>query len=205
VIINIRGTGGSGKSTIIRKLLAGYSITEVLEPKRQNPIAYLCTHEKRCLAVLGSYTTPTGGCDTIPNIAKVFELVEQFHTRGFDVVFEGLLLTGLVNQIVEMWNRYEQKLPILVITLDTPLEVCVDSINTRRKARNPNADPVNPANTEAKWKGSRLAMNRLLAAGVPCKLLDREAALAECRKQFGLPAKNVPVPNRLGGDPPKLF
>ena len=65
---------------------------------------------------------------------------------------------------------------LLVIALDTPLELCLSSVNERRWAKNPDKPPVNPKNTESKFKGTKMSVKRLQEAGVNCEWHNRDTA-----------------------------
>lgn len=193
MIINIRGTSGSGKSTLVRKLMSCYDQKVAYkEEGRRQPIGYVLSRPSgRSLAVIGHYETTCGGCDTISKMEHIFELVKKSASLGMDVVFEGLLISADVNRTVELWKWVEDyggpsDGSMLVVALDVPLQVCLDSVNARRHARNPDLPPVNPRNTESKHKGVQQSMRRLEAAGVPAVSLDRDAALARIKAELGL-------------------
>lgn len=185
-IINIRGTSGSGKSTIVRKLMECYgSKGKVMEDGRKQPIGYICYREggKRPLAVIGHYETACGGCDTIPKMERIYELVRKAHDNGMDVVFEGLLISADVNRTAAL---HTDGLPLLVIALTTPLAECIDSINKRRWTRNPDLPPVKTKNTESKYKGVAKSMERLKAQGVRAEWEDRDGALQMMKVELRL-------------------
>lgn len=211
-MISVRGTSGSGKSTIVRKLMGKYpEVTPIYaqprvlakelpkhlmranEKTRKNPIAYLCQKPNprgftASLAVLGSYATPCGGCDTISSYERIFELVRAFDQKGHHVLFEGLLISGAVNQFVDLWNEKQNGISIggmLVIALKVSLETCLAGVTLRREQRG-EEKALNPANTEAKWKCIQSAMKRLEEAGVPNVWLTRQQTLKRLEKEFGL-------------------
>lgn len=186
MIINIRGTSGSGKSTLVRRVVELYgSRISYKEPGRKQPIGYTYNRrgEGRPLAVIGHYETPCGGCDTIPKMDRIFELVRQAHAQGQDVIFEGLLIAADVNRTVAL---HTDGLPLRVIALDVPLEVCLDSVNQRRRAKNPDKPDVNPKNTKSKHKGVKASVERLRSAGVQVEWADREAAFEAIRRELGI-------------------
>lgn len=190
MIINIRGTSGSGKSTLVRNVLACYeSRTVFKEPSRRQPIGYLYHRRKtlgqpgRSLAVVGHYETACGGCDTIPNLERTFELVRQSHAAGHDVLFEGLLISSEVNRTVAL---HTDGLPLQIIALDTPLDICIESINQRRWAKNPDKPPVATKNTTSKHRAVELSMKRFKEAGLDACWLSRMLALDHVKKELGL-------------------
>jgi hypothetical protein len=202
LIINIRGTSGSGKSTVVRAALKLYPhVTPCMQLGRKRPVGYIAEHllpdgatrydapwpELRArqpgLAVVGHYDTACGGCDTIPKMEMISNLVREFHGRGFHVLYEGLLISPDCKWIKAM---REDGLPVHVLALDTPLHVCLASINDRRRARKPEATDVNPKNTESKWNQVRSSMVRLVDLGIPCEWVTRESALPRLRQLLGV-------------------
>lgn len=176
MIINIRGTSGSGKSHLVRSLMELYgSRSRVMEEDRRQPIGYVLNNGGRSLAVLGHYETPCGGCDTIPKMDKIFQLVRDSHNNGMDVVFEGLLISADIKRTLAL---HEEGLPLKVVALDTPIEACLAGINDRRSTRmGDKYTPVNPKNTESKFKGVKSSMAKLQEAGVAASWASRADAL----------------------------
>lgn len=180
-IIHVRGTSGSGKSHLARRVMERYSSHGDLHRKgRKRPFATL--HSRvggPPLYVPGHYETDCGGADTIPTYDDYFDAVALAYGEGKDVLFEGLLSTPEINRTLRLHELAKDDLHI--VFLDVPLEVCVESVNQRRRAKaqragKPEPDPLNPKNTESKHKQANSARNKLRAAGVNCHLLDREAA-----------------------------
>jgi hypothetical protein len=175
MVINIRGTSGSGKSHLIREVMERCTDREahVVEGRRR-PLYYTMTQPtSNRLAVVGHYETPCGGCDTIPSLDRIYQVVWECNDKGWDVLYEGLLISAEVNRVVELAKHAD----VAVIGLDVPLQTCIDSVNKRRWAKNPEKPGVNPKNTEAKWKQTRRALERIGDAGIPAFYLSREAAL----------------------------
>ena len=176
MIINIRGTSGSGKSTIVREIMKQYpTVCKVKEDGRKRPLSYSCVKPMhRPLMVLGHYETPCGGCDTITSMDKIYALVRHAHEEGYDVLYEGLLLSAEVNRCQQL---HEDGLPLLVIGLDVPLQECIDSVNARRWAKDPEKPGVNPKNTESKHKGTKRSMERFKEAGVQTAWCCRDGSV----------------------------
>lgn len=153
----------------------------VHEDGRRRPIGYILSKTgHRDLAVIGHYETPCGGCDTIPKMEHIFELVRQSHAAGMDVVFEGLLISADSKRTLLL---YEDELPLTVVALTTPIEICLAGINDRRiKRMGDKYTPVNPKNTEAKYKGVKSSMTKLQDAGVDARWCSREEAAETVRR-----------------------
>ncbi len=176
MIISIRGTSGSGKSTLVRKLMSLYSfsVPRYIEGRKQ-PISYHLYDPENGLpplAVLGHYESPCGGCDTIHEFDDVFRLAYEAHALGLHVVFEGVLLYCEVPRTLEMASRT----PFVVIALNTPIELCVESINLRRSTKSVLAEPVDPKNTITKFNGTITTMKRLQDNLVNVSWCSREEA-----------------------------
>lgn len=181
MIVNIRGTSGSGKSTVVRDIMAMYKGNRLkfYQTGRKQPIGYV--HHRpygepgRSLAVVGHYETPCGGCDTINSMDEIFALVRESHDLGHDVIFEGLLISAEVNRMAAL---HADGYPCHVIALDVPLDLCLERVNGRRQAKTPGKGPVNPKNTESKHKGTLMSARRLQEAGVSVCTADNPTAVA---------------------------
>lgn len=190
MIINIKGTSGSGKSTIVRKIMDLYKGQKIpyKEAGRRQPIGYVlyrseAQHSGKPLAVVGHYETACGGCDTINKMDRIYELVRQAHQNGYDVLFEGLLLSA---EFQRTYKLHADELPLLVLGMDIPLDVCIESVNKRRWAKNPDKPPVNPKNTESKWKGTKSTIRKLQEHGVDARWVQREEALELIMEKFDI-------------------
>lgn len=196
MIINIRGTSGSGKSTLVRNVMALYNQKlNVKQSGRKQPIGYILSNKdsysmagKAPLALVGHYETDCGGCDTIANMDEIYENVRQAHKAGMDVLYEGLLISADANRVIAL---HTDGFPVRVVALNTPLDVCLDSVNHRRrnnamaKGREYKGD-VNPKNTTSKFAGVKSSMKRIEAAGIPCSWETRNTALELIKREFNL-------------------
>lgn len=188
MIIQIRGTSGSGKSTIVRSILELFpegTVKPVMRPGRKRPIAYRCKHLNGSpdVAVIGHYETKCGGCDTISipgqSYPMIFELIKRNAKEGRNVLFEGLLISGDAK-----WSSQLAEMDFRIIELSTSLEECLDSINSRRSARlGEKYTPVNPVNTQSKHALVQRCNAKLNKEfGIPVEVLSREDALARVRE-----------------------
>jgi len=192
VIINIRGPGGAGKSTLVRQVMAlGRKILTTKQEGRKQPLGYLYEIPRYPsdpaplkLAIPGHYESRCGGCDTINNYDLLFDLVANA-SKQFHVLYEGLLISEDVPRTLGLAQRVAP-LPVHVIALDTPLDLCLESINIRREsvfqdrlaaaealnaqraarglAPKPLPDsrgPVDTKKTTDKWKGLRRSMKKM--------------------------------------------
>lgn len=187
MIITIKGTSGSGKSTIVReimKLYPGARMKWRLEGRKQ-PVCYqlgITEEGARGLVVPGHYETACGGCDTLPSYDFTMDLVRRADDAGFDVLYEGLLLSGDVKRTTAL---HQEGRKLIVFAIDLPLEECLASVNARRRQKKSDAPDVDPKTTTAKWRGVRLAMERLKAAGVETHWGTRQQVLFSIARLLG--------------------
>ena len=160
LIINIRGTHGAGKTSVIRALLAQgqpQPLYGALGPRR--PEAYALAGNT---FVLGPYESICGGCDAIQPYALIAPLIEKYAAAG-DVIFEGSLIAscwGTVGALLERWKR-----GAIILFLDTPVDECIRRVRTRRLERG-DSRPFNPANLIAKHATVARLKQKITAAGI---------------------------------------
>lgn len=200
MIVNLRGTSGSGKTTIAKELLrlASPGIVFRVDKKRKRPEGYWFNMTLRPLVIMGHYETPCGGCDTIPNYAHLFDMIRRAHDHGNDVFFEGLLVSGDVKWTTAL---HRDGYPLQVVGLDVPIELCLESVNLRRRAKNPDAPPLNPKNTIAKHRCIQGAMKKLEAAGIPTEWQPRDRALKRILELLSTPSRTPSPPASTPSSP----
>ena len=142
MIYNIRGTNGSGKSYLVRKLMKvpamrTSEIERVTQTARENLFSapsrisrkiigyYLPTINLR---IVGKYEVDCGGCDRIKSSQEVKDLVREFSALG-NVLFEGLLISGVIYK----WIEFSKNVPggMTWCYLDTPFELCMQNVLKR--------------------------------------------------------------------------
>jgi ABC-type dipeptide/oligopeptide/nickel transport system ATPase component len=207
-VVNIRGTSGSGKSTVVTKimhLVAGiarekayvggdsfiFLPSNIARNGSEVQVGSTCLLPR--LFIAGRYATACGGCDglswkgaadDICNLVKEQALVSP-------VLFEGLMVSSwgtprLINLCSDLGGQ------LTIIQLTTSLEECVASVNARRLERWRSAGktgeppPLDPANTAAKHRGTLKSCEKLEAAGVPVLYLSREEAFRRTAELLGL-------------------
>lgn len=147
-IVNIRGTHGTGKSEIVRRILKRYDARADSEDSKGRPVDYVMDFpDGRELYVVGSYVTACGGCDGIQPYADIWPRVEKFAQRGH-VLFEGALVSSSYGNIGRASEKYGDD--FIFAFLDTPMDVCIERITKRRHERG-NFKPLDPKNTQKKF------------------------------------------------------
>lgn len=169
MIIQVRGTSGSGKSTVVRRVMDAGKWEPVHVPGRKRPLYYRSvTPGRPSVAVLGHYESPCGGCDTIGSARAVWELVCDIRPKFRAVVCEGLLLSEDVKWALQTPDLY-------VLFLVTPLTECLGRIRARRAAAG-NEKPFSEHNTANRVGVIERARVKLIEAGVPCRRCTSDQA-----------------------------
>lgn len=191
MIYVIMGTSGSGKSTIVRKIMeeATYKNACFAQGRKQ-PISYdLGVTGSWALSILGHYESDCGGVDTLHNMDEIFDLAKKEHNIGKDVLMEGVLLYSVPKRLVELSQAHS--LSVVALT-KVSLDECEESIRTRRvnKAGRSGSEPrpFGPnlrKNLAAKHRGTITAVHKLRQAGIFVLETNREEALEYLKRKIG--------------------
>ncbi len=165
MIIQIRGTSGSGKTTVVMRTFKNKAFgkwTPIFVPKRRKPLYYT----NGPIALIGHYESEYGdfgGCDTIHSVREAIDLIKALYKKYRLIICEGLLLSEDSKRTMELAQKHELR----AWFLSTPLEQCLSQIASRRKKRG-NDKPFNPRNTVRRIRPIESARVKLTQAGIPC-------------------------------------
>ena len=165
MIISVRGTNGSGKSTVVRQLIGvgkGRPIYGVLGPSRPEAYKLKIRGIWEPVYVLGPYLTETGGCDSVQPFQLILDLLEKYSMRGH-IVFEGMMISdtyGRIGLFLEPWGK-----EAVFAFLPTSLEECIKRVEKRRLDRG-NLKPLNPKNTSSRYESVQRVRDKIEAAGL---------------------------------------
>lgn len=179
MILSVRGTSGSGKTHIAKRLLTSAGIygdpVPHHIPRRKQPYFYIRPHLSggRDLVILGHYESATGGVDTISGNDIPFELAREHFSKDRDVFMEGLLLSAEQHRTAKL---HEDGIPVRLFYLNTTLEDCLASVQARRAARG-NLTPLNPDTTASRHRAIRTHPDRFRAKGLHVTVGSRNEAV----------------------------
>lgn len=170
VIVKLHGTSGSGKTTVARGLMETGRTETILNSANRKPEAYktIVPFLKEPLYVLGPYTATCGGLDSLSDVEDHIRLLNTYGQLGH-VFYEGLLGSeyyGRIGAVSEAFGRRH-----VFAFLDTPIELCLERIKTRREARG-NTKPLNPTNTVGRVAKIERLKHRLLDMGREVEVID---------------------------------
>lgn len=172
-IVSIRGTHGSGKSTIVKKILDKYAHEMLFRLGNKRPYGYDVTLSNSELFVVGPYVTACGGCDAVQPYSEIWPMVDRAAQEGKHVLLEGALVSSSYGSIGHAMNYWQtrQSTDCYFAFLDTPLELCLERIAERRAARG-NFEPVNPKNTTVKFENVARTKDQMRKLGSAVRIVD---------------------------------
>lgn len=150
-LINIRGTHGSGKSTIARNLLSHPAVLDtgtalfaedrVLSPTKANPNREVVKkingvtanlHNSKAIALMGSYDNNCGGCDKFSWKGAHDSIVDGIvaASSAYDaVIFEGAIVSSSFGRYAEACLRADLHPTFVYLLID--VEECIARIGRR--------------------------------------------------------------------------
>lgn len=135
ILVNIRGCNGSGKSTVPLIMAETdedmYVKTYDFQGKEKKLLTVFPTYK---WVALGSYLNKTGGMDTLPNKEAIEYALERAieDFPEYDILMEGILFSTTFGTYGDMFKDVEEQgIKVLIVTLNPPLEVCLQRIQKR--------------------------------------------------------------------------
>ena len=183
-IVSLRGTSGSGKSTVAFTMFDKFPREEIVggDGKVKGYIVDASSAGiKYPIYVLGKYTTQCGGCDQIPTQQEAADRAVHYHQSGH-VLAEGLLASAAGPKGAFTDAIYQTGAAIFAI-LDTPLQVCLDRVRARRAAKG-NNKPFNEKNTRDKWTQVHSTAKALHTLGYDVRPIDHTQAFEDVMEIF---------------------
>lgn len=190
-IVSLRGTHGSGKSSVVTKILSLYGSTPVTNPaKPTKPLGYYVRLPTGRLFVVGSYTTACGGCDAVQPYADIWPRIEGAADAGDHVLFEGALVSSSYGNIGRSSEKYGDD--AVFAFLNTPLATCLERIRQRRAAKGIDK-PLDPTNTEFKFNSVNKSVEKIRSEfGRRVEVIDYTQAVRQTLKLFGVNLRKEP-------------
>ena len=152
MIVNIRGTSGSGKTTAVRALLRRAERAQAIYGVHfgfRMPEAHTLRLAgiEQDVSLIGPYRSDgCDGCDRVQPFELIPRLIEKYAAQGH-VIFEGLLISTMDGVIGKLLERRGPD--AVSLFLSTPVETCVERVNARRRERG-NEREFDPRLTERK-------------------------------------------------------
>lgn len=173
MIIQVAGTNGSGKSTVVRTVMEKFGPCEAREDK--GCVVGYTLGEDAMVGVVGPYAAPTGGCDAM-DPGEAFRRIAEAAELCGHVLFEGIFV---MNQTSSPALLAKLGLPWVVLLLDTPLATCQRSIDHRRRLRGEGRPLGNLRNIQSNYGRARNYTARMRDAGASVRRISRDDAPGE--------------------------
>ena len=165
MLISLRGTNGSGKSTVIKALFEAakpatpiYGVLGIRLPEAYQ----ISVKTKKPTFVLGPYVTACGGCDRLIPFDIIPPLIEKYAAKG-NVIFEGVIVASIYGQVGALMEKYKKQ--SIMLFLDTTLEECIDRVQGRRDDRGDGRE-FNPENLTQKFKATQRVKEKVTTDGI---------------------------------------
>jgi thymidylate kinase len=187
-IVAIKGTNGSGKSTVVRALIAHLGTAAKLRFNNKEA-GYRCRYGEGALFVLGKYRTACGGLDSSFSYGGAADdlllCIDTLAAKGH-VACEGVIaITSYgfdrVTRFADKQRRRGRRM--IFAHLDTPAEVCVARVRQRRMEAG-NQKLFNPEKLLDKYESILKSQEKLREAGYDARILPHEDPLQTLLRWF---------------------
>lgn len=128
-VIGVRGTNGSGKSWVARKIMERADDDFIKKHKLSNGVLI---NVYKSFVVIGSYDNQCGGCDGVKTPALVWDTVVECAQHS-NVLFEGVIVGNVYEPTILLVERLKEiGAEYIPLCLNTDFDQCVANINNRR-------------------------------------------------------------------------
>jgi len=176
LIIQLRGTSGAGKTTIVRSLIESFPKPTPIYGAfgTGQPEAIKLHRSPRPLYALGPY--PAAGCDSIIGrlgVQGVIDLLEKYCARG-DVIFEGLIISSMFGRLGEWLKDHP---PVIVAVLDVSIADCLAGLADRQGDKQKTAKTL-----KAHYDNTFKVADKMRNISMRVEMLKRQCALETIRE-----------------------
>ena len=150
-IVNLRGTSGSGKSTVARQFMTG------AVPIMRN--GKIVAYRGELATIVDRYESPCG--EASGPLDRIVRLAAEFADQGENVIFEGLMSCHDPTRIIWLSGHHQ----VIVGVMETPIAQCLVNVKARREASG-NQRPWDPEITIKRHRAIANLAERLRAKGI---------------------------------------
>lgn len=171
LLVNIRGTNGSGKSTIPMSMLDDPKMYVVKKEYKGKDRGVCTVFPTYGWVALGTYTTKCGGMDTFPDTEFTKKAVRWVlkNLPEYNVMMEGILCSTVFSTYKELFEACQRRFGVkaIVLYLMPPLQVCLDRIQKRNGGK-----PIKTEQVEGKYRGMERCIKKWYDTDVECIVKD---------------------------------
>lgn len=184
MLLNIRGTHGSGKTYISHKLMDTFETAAVVEPEYVRGKHFVKTNchiigKNADLFIVGRYKS---GMDGIFPQEIVEDMIKYWAPKGH-VIWENIVVSANIGRWAELSRKLEPINHNIWLFLDTPLQVCIDRVMSRRAQAAQDGFNHRQDDAEVKldvlaghWRRVRRAAARAYLEGIDVRWVDHTCA-----------------------------
>lgn len=161
MILDIRGTHGSGKSYVVHQLLKKNEHEEIrgrCEHREKDNYVLGYSIPELGAAIIGRYSNICGGTDGVGSVAEIVRRLRLFSRQYRIVVLEGIMVAHTFKRYSDLANELDD---YKFLFLNTPLAQCIKRVKQRRVEAG-NMKDFNPKNVihdyNQIWKRVRVKM-----------------------------------------------
>lgn len=181
MILNIRGTHGSGKTYISHKLMDTFKTTHAVEPEEVRGKRFRKDNVHRVgvfqdLSIVGRYQS---GMDGIFPQEIIEDMIAYWATRSKHIIWENIVVSANIGRWAELAQGLEHVNHSIWLFMDTPLQVCIDRVFARRAAAREQGFNHRQADSDVKldvlaghWRRVRRAAARAKLEGIDVRWID---------------------------------
>lgn len=171
LIVNIRGAGGSGKSTPPYSTKKADPVHfEIVKPIKGRPTIIATAFPKYKIIALGKYTDVGGGVDSLKTkeiVQRSLKYVAKTYP-DYSIVFEGTITTSSINPYIGLFNELERKgFKIRIVYFNPPVEECIKRIYKRNGGK-----PINEKYVRDKHRSMKSGAKKFKSLGFEVKVVD---------------------------------
>lgn len=182
-LINVRGTNGSGKSTIAYSFINSdpdvFELLYTVEGK-EKVIATVCPNYKWMF--LGAYRTKCGGMDSYRTVEQTSDSLALVYKLPFNILMEGVIASTIFSTYSELFTKLNKEFGrnIIIFTILPPIEVCCKRVALRNGGK-----AINEKLIENKWRMVNNGARKFKDAGFDVRIVDNSnVSLENTRKWF---------------------
>lgn len=171
IVLNIRGTNGSGKSFIVGEIIRRFKGMPLYDSNGRI-IGYQIGRNVRAIGAYKS-TVTCGGCDTVRNDGEkksqdvICDRVAEWVSQGSSVLFEGLIVSSVLERYYELALRLRPKADWIWGFLNTPTEMCIQRVLQRN-----GGNSFKTKNLTDKVRTIERTINKLIAREEKVMMID---------------------------------
>jgi thymidylate kinase len=181
VIINVRGTSGSGKTTAVRTFLNAnhrklyHTVTSEKGKSKEKLMGYRINipYLEYPTFLIGPYENVCGGLDGVGTQENAAGLITGAYLANGNVLCEGLLLSSVSSgaTVPKAMIATAGVHRVIFAFMDTPIETCIERVKQRRLERG-DERPLDETNTRKKFEDCQAAAQRLRDEGCRVEMLN---------------------------------